>query len=574
MFLLVLLGMGVCRPTAGKAQSTADDSGTPATNLPPKQAKEEKKQDKQDKKQDKNSDKKPNQRALYNELGPSYKKWLNEDVPYIITDQERRTFLQLATNEERENFIETFWQRRNPDPDSTENSYKEEYYRRIAYANEHFATGTPGWKSDRGRIYIMYGAPDSIVTHSQGEIWDRPPELGGGSTKTWAYDEWSYNYLEGIGQNIKLEFVDDNQTGGYRLTFNPSDKDAFANVPSEGDTQMEQEGIVNRSSRMYDAGNNPAPMTGFMPEAYSEFDRLDLEGKLFQPPQVKFKDLEAIVSSRIIRDQLKFTYRFDFMRIAGDTVLVPVTVQIPNNQMSFQNKDGVETANLDLFARVSTLSGRVVQTFEDTVRRDFPDSLFQQSFRGESIYQKALPLRPGLYRLDIVLKDLASNNVGTVNARLQVPEIDEDKLAASSMILADSLSPVAAKDIGVGQFVIGSVKVRPKMDQSFTPKESMGVFLQFYNLKVDDKTHKNNATLDMEIFQGDRSIARVVRTSEDLKQTGEELTVEQIVPLAPLAPGKYRINVKVTDALDNETVSRSSDFTVTPADAATLVSSQ
>ena len=566
-FTLVLMGASALAPVAGKAQSAPANSDPPAGKL-------SKKQQKQDKKLDKASDKKKSQRALFNELGPSYKKWLDEDVPYIITDQERRSFLQLATNEEREQFIEEFWQRRNPEPDSTENTFKEEYYRRIAYANEHFATGTPGWKSDRGRMYIMWGPPDSIVTHSQGEIWDRPPELGGGSTKTWAYDEWNYNYLEGIGNNVKLEFVDDNQSGGYRYTNNPSDKDAFNNVPSEGLTQMEQEGLASRNNRMYDPGMNPTPMTGFLGAEYSVFDRLDQEGKLFTPPQVKFKDLEAIVTSRIIRDQLQFTYRFDFMRISGDTVLVPVTVQIPNSQMSFQSKDGVHTANLDLFARVSTLSGRVVQTFEDNVRRDFPDSLFQQSVHGSSIYQKALPLRPGLYRLDIVLKDLASNNVGTINTRLAVPAIDEDKLAASSMILADSMSPVAAKDIGIGQFVIGSTKVRPKVDQAFSPKESMGVYMQFYNLKVDDTTHKNDATVDIEIFQGDRSVSRVERTSAQLKQNGEELTVQQVVPMARLTPGKYRIEVKATDGISKQTVSRSADFTVTPADAAGPVTSQ
>ncbi len=95
---------------------------------------------------------------LRKELMTPYRKWLNEDVTYIITEEERATFKRLQTDEEREQFIEQFWLRRDPTPDSIENEYKEEHYRRIAYANEHFASGIPGWKTDRGRIYIEYGA--------------------------------------------------------------------------------------------------------------------------------------------------------------------------------------------------------------------------------------------------------------------------------------------------------------------------------------------------------------------------------------------------------------------------------
>src|SRR5580658_3198819 len=95
-----------------------------------------------------------------------YTSWLNEEVVYIITKEEHDAFLRLTTNEEREQYIEDFWRRRNPDPDSPENSYREEHYRRIAYANEHFSSGIPGWKTDRGHIYILWGAPDEIDSHA------------------------------------------------------------------------------------------------------------------------------------------------------------------------------------------------------------------------------------------------------------------------------------------------------------------------------------------------------------------------------------------------------------------------
>lgn len=518
-----------------------------------------------DQKQD-NSKKKINEKQVFKELATPYKKWLQEDIVYIISDAERRAFLQLQTNEERENFIEEFWQRRNPDPDSVDNPVKEEHYRRIAYANEHFASGIPGWRSDRGRIYIMYGKPDTLESHTQGENYERPLAEGGGETKTYAFEDWTYHYIEGIGENVELEFVDPTGTGEFHLTTDPSEKDALLYVPGAGLTLAEQEGMSSKAARFTNTdGTHLAPSpTGARPASYDEFSRLELEAKIWQPPPVKFKDLEAVVSSRIVRDQIKFDYRFDFLRVSGDTVLVPITLQIPNNQLSFQSKDGVHTATLNLFARVSSLSGRTVQTFEDTVRRDFPDSLLQASLRSASIYQKAVPLRPGLYRLDVVLKDTTSNNIGVVNTRLAVPPFDDDKLQASTLILADEISPVASKDIGLGMFVIGSMKVRPKLDQSFSANQPIGLYFQVYNLKIDDQTHKNNASVDIQIFQGDKAIKHVVQSSEQLHQTGEQLTVQESVPAQTLPPGKYRIEIKTTDAVANQSITRSADFSVTP----------
>src|SRR6516225_2803791 len=152
--------------------------------------------------------KKANSKALKVELSKSYKKWLDEDVRWIITDEERSAFMQLSNDEERDQFIEAFWQRRDPTPDTEENEYKEEHYARMAYANEHFAAGIPGWKTDRGRMYIMYGKPDEIDSHPSGGTYDRPTEEGGGTTSTFPFEDWRYRYIEGIGQEVIIEFVD------------------------------------------------------------------------------------------------------------------------------------------------------------------------------------------------------------------------------------------------------------------------------------------------------------------------------------------------------------------------------
>src|SRR5580692_7218225 len=502
-------------------------------------------------------------RKTLKELDSQYKQWLNEDVIYIISPEERNAFLQLDTNEEREQFIEAFWLRRSSNPDLPENDFKEEHYRRIAYANEHYASGIPGWKTDRGKLYIMWGPADEIDSHPSGGTYDRPMEEGGGTTTTYPWETWRWRYLEGIGENVVIEFVDPSGSGEYHITMDPSEKDALLHVPGAGLSLMEQMGLASKTDRFTrsDGTNMPTAMGG-TPASMDEFTRLDLYAKINKPPEVKFKDLEAIVTARIVRDQLKFTYRTDFMKVTNDTVLVPVTVQVSNGQLNFQSKDGIHSATMNVFMRVTTLTGRVVQTFEVPVSKDFPDSLFQQSLKLQSIYQQAVPLRPGLYRLDIVIKDVQSGNVGVVNTRLAVPRFADEKLDASTLILADQLEHVPAKQIGTGQFVLGSTKVRPRPDNDFTTADRLGIYLQVYNLKPDDKTHKSSATFQFTVKKGNEQILQFKETSEEMKQTGDQVTIERWLPLASLAPGKYSIEINATDGISNQTISKTAEFTV------------
>src|SRR6184192_1379085 len=503
-------------------------------------------------------------RAL-KELDKQYKEWLNEDVIYIISPDERTAFLQLDTNEEREQFIEQFWLRRSGNPDLPDNDFKEEHYRRIAYANEHYASGIPGWKTDRGRMYIMWGPADEVESHPTGGTYDRPMEEGGGSTSTYPWETWRWRYLEGIGENIILEFVDPSGSGEYHMTMDPSEKDALLHVPGAGLSLMESMGMSTKADRFTRSdGTNLPTSLGGTPASMDEFNRLELYAKVQKPPEVKFKDLEAVVTSRIVRDQMHFNWRTDYLKVTNDTVLVPITIQIPNSQLSFQAKDGIHSAMLNIFGRITTLTGRVVQTFEDSVSRDFPDSLFQQSLKLQSIYQKAVPLRPGLYRLDLVLKDVQSGNIGAVNNRLAVPRYQDDKLEASSLILADQIEQVPAKQIGTGQFVLGSSKVRPRLEGDFTTADRLGIYMQVYNLKPDDATHKSSANFQFTVKKGNEPVAgmQFKETSEDLKQTGEQVTIERFLPLATLPPGKYTLEVNATDVHSNQTISRTADFTV------------
>jgi hypothetical protein len=367
---------------------------------------------------------------------------------------------------------------------------------------------------------------------------------------------------------VNIEFVDPTMTGEFHLTMDPSEKDALTYVPGAGLTQMESMGLSSKTARFNNTdGTHTAYGPGGPSEKQNEFTRLELNSKIQRAPPVKFKDLEAVVTSRVVKDQVKFDYRFDFLRITSDTVLVPITVQIPTRQLSFAEKEGVDSATVNLFARITTLSGRPVQTFEDTVHRDVPAALLQQSLSTSSIYQKAVPLRPGLYRLDIVLKDVNSNNVGVVNTRLAVPRFEEDKLSASSLIIADQIQRVSAKDIGLGQFVLGDVKVRPKMDSAFLPSETMGVFLQVYNLKVDEKTHKADVSVQFRVLKDKETepLKKFDLTADQIPEHGEEMTLQNVVTLGSFGPGKYKLEVAVTDNLAKQTITPVSEFTVKAA---------
>ena len=386
MFVSIILAEGLAFTPLVAARASQQDQ----------QQSQQDQQSKQDAKKAAKENKK-REKDLFNELDSQYKKWLNEDVVYIITPEERSSFLHLSTNEERESFIEKFWQRRNPDPDSPENTFKEEHYRRIAYANEHYASGIPGWKTDRGRIYIMWGPPDETDSHPSGGTYERPPEEGGGETTTYPFEDWRYRYLEGWGENVMMEFVDPTMTGEYHLTMDPSEKDALTYVPGAGLTMAESMGMANKTQRFQntDGTHMAQPLGGAQTEEYNEFTRLENYAHAFQAPPVKFKDLEAVVTSRLVRDQVKFDYRFDFLRITSDTVLVPITVQIPTRQLMFIEKSGVDTATLNLFARITTLTGRIVQTFEDTLTDAIPTSLLQQSMASISDLSESRAAEPG-----------------------------------------------------------------------------------------------------------------------------------------------------------------------------------
>jgi GWxTD domain-containing protein len=517
--------------------------------------------------------KKANAKALKQELGSTYKKWLNEDVRWIITDEELSAFKQLSNDEERDQFIEQFWLRRDPTPDTEENEYKEEHYRRIAYANEHYAAGKAGWRTDRGRIYIVFGPPDEIEAHPSGGQYNRPMEEGGGETSTYPFETWRYRYIEGLGdkgQEVMIEFVDTCMCGDYHMTIDPNEKDALLHVPGAGLTQYEQMGMANKADRI--AGIGSAGQNGITgQQSTKQFDKLDLMAKLNTAPKVKFKDLEEVVSHKINVNLMPFDIRTDFVRITGDTVLVPVTIQVKNKDITFVSKEGIQRGTVNIFGRVTGLTGKIAQTFEDSVQIDVPNELLEKTQEHQSLYWKALPLRPGRYRFDVVVKDVNGDRVGTWSHGVAVPEYGEDKLASSSLILADHMEKVPAKSIGAGNFVIGQTKFAyPHLEladgkpASFKRDQRLNLWLQIYNLQADTKTNKPSAKVEYEIVNvaNNQAVVHSSETTDTMGNLGDQMTLEKSLTLSGFQPGIYRLTVKVDDNISKQQIAPSVRFAV------------
>jgi GWxTD domain-containing protein len=494
------------------------------------------------------------------ELKDAYKKWISNDVEYIITKEEKKAFYALQTDEERENFIEQFWRRRDPNPDTEENEYREEYYERIAYANEHFASGIPGWKTDRGRIYITWGKPDSIESHPSGGSYDRPSYEGGGSTTTYPFETWFYRHLDNVGEGIEIEFVDPTGTGEYRIARNADEKDALAMVPGGGLKTAELLGQSDKGDR-YSTG---AAGTNYMREQDLPFRRLEIINALSIPPSVKFSDLQASLADSPVVDNnpLGFDVQVDFFRQSEDRVITTFTVQTPNKELSFERVGGLETAKLNIFGRVTAVSGKRSGIFEDSVTTTSTSDELAAMKDQKSVYQKAIALTPGTYKVDVVVRDVTTGNKGIVNLGFNVPKYDEKKLSTSSLILATKLRSTNERDIGQ-QFVIGNAKVVPNLTGVFKQGQPVGIYMQIYNAQLDQTTLRPAVDVEYVLTKGGKEMLRQKEDWSGLSDSGQRLTIARLLPTEGVASGDYEIKIITKDRVGGQAIENKAKFTVT-----------
>jgi len=494
------------------------------------------------------------------ELKKAYKDWLEKDVTYIITDEERKAFRKLATDDERERFIEEFWRRRDPDPDTDENEFKEEYYERIAYTNEHFASGIPGWKTDRGRIWIMYGKPDGRETHPMGGQYDRPSHEGGGSTSTYPFESWFYRYLPGVGSGIEIEFVDPTGSGEYRIARNANEKDALLMIPGAGLTLSEQLGLSSKTDRISGIGGNGA--NSYQREQDSPFSRLQLLADLSRPPQVKFADLQSAVNSPVIEENpLNFDVRVDFFRQSDERVITAFTIQTENKDLVFQESGGLKQARINIFGRITSVAGRRAGIFEDPVITTATAEELVDAKDRKSAYQKAVPLMPGTYKVDVIVRDVASGATGVRHIGFTVPKYDSQKLSTSTLVLAAKLESLADRP-AVGQFVIGQQKVIPNVAGIYRRGQPVGVYLQVYNAGIDQTTLRPSVDVEYLLSKDGKEISKQAEDWRGMSDSGQRLTLARLMDTQPLAVGEYELTIRIRDRVSGQTLVPAAKFTV------------
>ena len=497
-------------------------------------------------------------RKVEKEVAKIYQKWVNQDVAYIISPEEKKAFKQLKTDEERENFIAQFWARRDPNPDTEENEYREEYYERIAYANEHFASGIPGWKTDRGRIYITWGKPDSVESRPSGGFYDRPTYEGGGSTTTYPFETWFYRYLEGVGSGIEIEFVDPTGTGEYRIARNPYEKDAMATVPGGGLTLNEQLGITDKSQRQLGAGQ-----TYYGREQDNPFTRMQILRDLSVPPKVKYSDLQASLTDSPVIDNnpLDFDLRVDFFRQSDDRVVTAFTLQTNNSELSFEPVGGIETARMNIFGRVMAVSGKRSGIFEDAVTSTATREELVEAKNRKSIYQKAIALTPGTYKVDVIVRDVVSGNRGIRSIGFTVPKYEESKLDTSTLILASTLRSTTERDIGAS-FVIGDAKVIPNLSGIYRKGENVGIYMQVYNAGIDQTTLRPAVDVEYVLNKDGKEFLRQPENWEGLSDSGQRLTLARLLSTAQMPLGEYEVKVKIKDRVSGQLKEGTAKFKV------------
>jgi GWxTD domain-containing protein len=509
-------------------------------------------------KEQKNQDPQDKPRNVKTEIKRAYKEWLEKDVAYIITDEERKAFKKLATDEEREQFIESFWRRRDPDPDTEENEYRELYYERIAYANEHYSSGAPGWKTDRGRIYIKFGKPDEVESHPNGGLYERPAYHGGGSTTTYPFEIWFYRYLPGVGSGIEIEFVDPTGSGEFRIARSPHEKDAMAWIPGAGATFKEQIGLGDQSDRLNSFIGDPNSSRW----QDQPFERMGIIRDLERAPQIKFTDLAGKLGSgdsgTLEDNPLDFDMRVDFFRQSEERVLTAFTIQAENKDLVFKDVGGAQTARLNIFGRITSVAGRRAGIFEDPVTTTATAEELTDMKSRKSAYQKAVPLAPGVYKVDVIVRDVESGATGIRHLGFTVPKYVAEKLGTSTLILAARLQGGAIP----GMFTIGEFKVIPNVSANYRRGDPLGLYMQVYNTGIDQTTLRPSVDVEYAILRGGKEVAKQPEDWKGTSDAGQRLTLARMLRTDELTPGDYELAIRIRDRVTGQNITQTAKFTV------------
>ena len=499
-----------------------------------------------------------------------YKKWLDQDVVYIITQEERDVFSKLSTMDEKDQFIEQFWLRRDPDLRTALNEYKEEHYRRIAYANQKFGSGIPGWKTDRGRIYITFGEPAQVEYNAGGGTYVRPSYEGSGRTATYPFEIWRYRHIPGIGDDIEIEFVDRSWTGEFKLALYPWEKDMLLHVDGLGETLSERFGLTSRHERpgLHPGHlNNTNYMKKFMGSRFKDrpFARLQQFFNLQRPPKIEQEELQKIVETQVSYRQLPVNTYIHHIWITEESALVPMTIEVPHESLTFTLRpNGLMKARVGVYGRVTSLGGRVEAEFEETLAKEYREDQVIAGRKQGSLYQKLAVLPTGRHKIELVVKDLESGNIGTASKSVNLRRPKPDNMEAGPLLLALQIESLDSFPDEPQSFTIGDMRVVPKVDSTFLPGEDLGVYLQVYNPVLDSSSSAPIVSVEYLISQGDKTVSSFTDGDGSSVEfySKDRLVLTRKMNLEHLEAGRYRLTVKVNDLISGKTTTAQANFRV------------
>ncbi len=492
-------------------------------------------------------------------LPERYKKWLDEEVPYIITSRERSVFLKLQTDREREAFIEAFWKQRDPTPGTPENEFKTEHYRRIAYANQVLGRGSvkAGWRTDRGRIYIILGEPrniedfDSINGVNPVEIWFYQPEN-----------------TSSLPSAFNVIFFKEHGTGEYKF-YSPVSDGPEALIT---DTMRDFRNDYEAYKSLRDLAPNLAPQVlSLIPGEHVPIGTTSLASNrlmqdIYESPTRK---VDAAYAEALLKykDTVEVEYTANYMSVEAQAQVLrsesgPFVVHfaVEPQKLSLDELQGKYSTNFDLNGRLTDESGRTIYQFD----KQFSVSLSQaevDEVRGTTLsLEDMFPLLPGKYSLDLLVKNTVSKEFGTYEVKLDVPSLPASGPILGQPLLAYGLTPTPVPAGEEVPFRVAGSQILSQAQKRFTAKDTLYIVEQAYGLGEAVKDGQWRLTY---IREG----KTVLNRTHGLLDVLNGDTLAEAQPLSGLAPGYYDLTLDLLDGKGRVLATRTAHFELSPAGA-------
>lgn len=433
------------------------------------------------------------------------KQWLEEVVPYIITETEKEIFINLPNEEERGEFIQNFWEKRDPNPNTEKNEFKLEYYRRIALANEFFGTsGIEGWRTDRGKTYILLGPPNEIQrdlspTSSGFQVFHGPREV------------WNYWGVQNprLPYNLEFVFVDKLGTGNY---------------------------VLERSLKLGQAGKTHFDLDSM----HSHFDYMETMAEAMRNPFEDREKLRGIITTQVAYDQIPLQFDMFYLKGSPKATYSPLALEIPYSALTHKFIENQYYFSLTLLIEVSNKQGKVVSERVKDINLEHTEAEFSSLKQKTYQYLTALSLEPESYKIHLLILDNFSGKIGTLHKKCTVPSFSSEGLSLSDILLTSDKKTKGTKPS------LDEKKISSKITRTFRSGEEMSIYFEVYNLALHPETGLNNMKIDYSFLRNEKVVTEVPYPESE-PTSEKDCRIQTSLRLKNFKPGSYLLRVKVND---------------------------